>query len=120
MANKINQKEISWEPASHEDPEDPGVLKKVIVKRDDVDEKSKLMMVNLCKVPVEKTHKLHSHQTMEEIFYFTNGRGEVTIDDETIIVGSGDRIIVPAKSEHQIKNIGDVDLEYFGLGIALD
>jgi mannose-6-phosphate isomerase-like protein (cupin superfamily) len=117
---KINEKEREWESANHEDPKDPGVWKKVIVKHEEVDSKSNLMMINLCKVPVGKTHKAHSHETMEEIFYFTEGVGMVKIDDEIVDVGAGDRVIVPAKSVHQVKNTGDEELLYIGLGIAFD
>ena len=117
---KINQSSRDWEPATHEDPKDPGVWKKVIARHEEVDPKSKLMMINLCKVPVGKTHKAHSHETMEEIFYFTSGEGQVKIDDEIENVIAGDRVIVPAKGIHQVKNTGDVELEYIGLGIALD
>ena len=117
---KINEKEIDWEPAAHEDPEDPGVWKKVVVKHQDVDVNSKLMMLNICRVPVGKTHAAHSHETMEEIFYFTSGEGQVKIGDEIEDVTVGDRVIVPAKTTHQVKNTGNVDLEYIGFGIALD
>ena len=120
MIKKTNEKNLKWEPATHEDPKDPGVLKKVIVRHEEVDPKSKLMMVNLSKVPVGKTHKAHSHDSMEEIFYFTEGEGEVKIDDEIESVRPGDRIIVPAKSMHQVKNTGKQELMYIGLGIALD
>ena len=117
---KINSKTRDWEPATHENPKDPGVWKKVIVKHDEVDPNSKLMMINLCKVPKGKTHQAHMHKTMEEIFYFTAGIGEVRIEDEIEQVAKGDRIIVPAKMVHQVKNTGNTDLEYIGLGIALD
>ena len=117
---KINQEDLEWEPATHEDPTDPGVLKKVIVKHTSVNPKSKLMMVNLCKVPVGKTHIAHSHQTMEEIFYFTEGEGEVRIGEEIESVRAGDRVIVPAIQEHKVKNTGKIELKYIGLGIALD
>ncbi len=118
--NKINEKNRDWEPAAHEDPNDPGVWKRVIVKHEEADPKSKLMMINLCKVPVGRTHAAHSHETMEEIFYFTDGVGEVKIDDETVEVSAGDRIIVPARSVHQVRNTGEKELLYVGLGIALD
>ncbi|OGD94039.1 hypothetical protein A2697_03445 [Candidatus Curtissbacteria bacterium RIFCSPHIGHO2_01_FULL_41_44] len=118
--NKVNESERNWEPATHEDPKDPGVWKKVIVRHEEVDPKSKLMMVNLCKVPVGKTHKAHSHQTMEEVFYFTKGFGEITIDEEVQKIKAGDRIICPAKGVHQIRNIGDVELKYICFGVALD
>ena len=124
---KINSSDRAWEPAMHEDPEDPGVLKKVIVRHEEVNQASKLMMINLSKVPVGKTHKSHSHKSMEEIFYsqksfayFTEGEGEVRIEDEIETVGQGDRIIVPPAAVHQVKNTGDTELKYIGIGIALD
>ncbi|OGD84672.1 hypothetical protein A2165_02480 [Candidatus Curtissbacteria bacterium RBG_13_40_7] len=116
----VNQKQRSWEPASHEDQTSPGLLKKVIVRHNEVNPKSKLMMVNVSKIPVGKVHKAHSHKTMEEIFYFTDGQGEIKIDDKVEKVVSGDRVIVPAKSIHQVKNTGNIDLRYICLGIALD
>ena len=116
----VNQNSRDWEPASHEDPEDPGVLKKVIVRHEELDPKSKLMMINLSKIPVGKTHKAHSHESMEEIFYFTEGEGEVRVGEEIEPVGPGDRVIVPATVEHQVKNTGNTELKYIGLGIALD
>lgn len=117
---KINEKDRDWEPAAHEDPKDPGVWKKVIVRHEEVDPRSKLMMINLCRVPVGKTHAAHSHETMEEIFYFTDGVGEVRIGDESVKVDAGDRVIIPAKSLHYVKNTGDRELLYICLGIALD
>ena len=117
---KATINDLEWSPSSHEDPEDPGVVKKVIVRHEEADPKSKLMMVNICKVPIGKTHKAHSHETMEEIFYFTSGEGQVKINDEIEDVTKGDRIIVPAKAIHQVKNTGSTDLEYLGIGIALD
>lgn len=117
---KINVSERVWEPAMHEDPKDPGVLKKVIVRHEEVSPTSKLMMINLSKVPVGKTHKAHSHKSMEEIFYFTEGEGEVRIEEEIETVGPGDRVIVPATSVHQVKNTGESELKYIGIGISLD
>ena len=116
----LNQNSRDWEPATHEDPQDPGVLKKVVVRHDEVNRNSKLMMVNLCKVPIGKTHKAHSHKAMEEIFYFTEGEGEVRVEEEIETVGPGDRIIVPATHVHQIKNTGNTELKYIGIGVALD
>ena len=110
----------AWEPASHENQKDPGLYKRVIVKHDEVDPKSKLMMINVSKIPVGKTHVAHSHETMEEIFYFTSGTGQIRIDDEFADVKNGDRVIVPAKTIHQVKNTGNCELKYIGLGIALD
>ena len=117
---KINESHRTWEVANHEDPDDPGVLKKVIVRHEELNPNSKLMMINLSRVPVGKTHVAHSHKTMEEIFYFTEGEGEVRIEEEIETVGQGDRIIVPATAVHQVKNTGDTELKYIGIGISLD
>ena len=54
------------------------------------------------------------------LLYFTDGTGEVKIGDEVVKVETGDRVIIPVKSVHQVKNTGDKELLYIGLGIALD
>ena len=117
---KINQKDRVWEPGSHEDPQNPGVYKKVLVRRDEADSKSKMMMFQLCKIPSRTTHVAHSHPTMDEIFYFEEGKGEIEVDGEKEKIVSGDRIIVPAGQVHQIRNTGTVELKFIGLGVALD
>ena len=117
---KVNQKDRDWEPGSHEDPKNPGVFKKVLVRHEEADSKSKLMMFQLCKIPPKTTHVAHSHPTMDEIFYFTEGNGEIEIGGEKEKIVSGDRIIVPAGHVHQIRNTGKVELKFIGLGVALD
>ena len=117
---KVNQKDRNWEPGSHEDPQNPGVYKKVLVRQEEADPDSKLMMFQLCKIPPKTTHVAHSHPTMDEIFYFTEGKGEIEVDGEKEKIVSGDRIIVPAGQVHQIRNTGKVELKFIGLGVALD
>ncbi|HLA03965.1 MAG TPA: cupin domain-containing protein [Patescibacteria group bacterium] len=117
---KINQKDRNWEPGSHEDPQNPGVYKKVLVRRDEADSKSKMMMFQLCKIPPKTTHVAHSHPTMDEIFYFTEGKGAIEIEGKKEKIVSGDRIIVPAGQVHQIRNTGKIELKFIGIGVALD
>jgi len=117
---KINQKDRKWEPGSHEDPKRPGVYKKVLIRREEADPKSGLMMFQLCKIPPKTTHVAHSHETMDEIFYFTDGSGEIEINEEIEKVKTGDRIIVPAGHIHQIRNFGETELKFIGLGVAID
>ena len=120
MLKKVNQKDRVWEPGSHEDPQNPGVYKKVLVRQEEADPDSKLMMFQLCKIPPKTTHVAHSHPTMDEIFYFCEGKGEIEVNGEKEKIVSGDRIIVPAGQVHQIRNIGKVELKFIGLGVALD
>ena len=117
---KINKKDRAWEPGSHEDPKNPGVYKKVLIRHDEVSPRSKLMMFQLCKIPPKTTHVAHSHPTMDEIFYFTDGTGEIEINGQKESIKSGDRIIVPAGETHQIRNLGGTELKFIGLGVALD
>ena len=117
---KVNQKDRRWEPGSHEDPQNPGVYKKVLIRRDEADPHSKLMVFQLCKIPPKTTHVAHSHSTMDEIFYFTEGSGEIEVNGEKEKIVSGDRIIVPAGQIHQIRNTEKVELKFMGLGVALD
>ena len=118
--NKINEKDLKWEVPSNEDPKNTGTWKRVIVRHDDVDSKSKLMMVNLARVLVGRAHPTHKHPTMEEIFYFQEGEGEIVLDGKSTKVIAGDRVIVPAGVSHEIKNTGKIELKFIGIGIALD
>ena len=117
---KVNEKDRDWEPGSHEDPANPGVYKKALIRREEADPRSKLMMFQLCKIPPKTTHVAHAHPTMDEIFYFTDGEGEIKVNGEVEKVQSGDRIIVPAGETHQIRNLGKTELKFIGLGVALD
>lgn len=117
---KINIKNVDWIPASHEDSKNPSIWKKVLIKHEDVDPKSKLMSVILAKVPVGRTNNAHIHKTMEEIFYFTEGTGEIKIDGEVAKVKAGDCVVVPAGKTHLIRNTGQIELKLFGVAVALD
>ena len=117
---KINEKSRNWEPGSHEDLKNPGVYKKILVRHEEADSRSKLMMFQLCKIPPKTTHVAHSHPTMDEIFYFTNGNGEINVSGEVEKINAGDRVIVPAGQIHQIRNLGKSELKFIGLGVALD
>lgn len=120
MAQKINIDDLKWEIPSNEDPKNVGSWKKVLVSHSDVDPKSKLMMVNYARVLVGKVHPAHTHKTLEEIFYFLQGEGEVTLNGKSNLVKSGDRIIVPAGVSHEIRNTGKIELKFIGIGVALD
>ena len=53
-------------------------------------------------------HKLKT----SEVYYILQGKGEMTIDDESAIVEVGDTIEIPPKAIQSIKNIGDCELEF--------
>lgn len=54
------------------------------------------------------------HETpVDVLFYIANGRGEVTIGDETAPVQAGDFVVSPAKIPHGLKAAADSKLEVF-------
>ena len=117
---KININDLEWEVPSNEDSKNVNTWKKVLVRHDEMDSKSKLMMVNYARVLARKVHPAHIHKTMEEIFYFLEGQGIVVLDGKGEDVKAGDRIIVPAGVSHEIRNTGKIELKFIGIGIAID
>ena len=53
---------------------------------------------------------LQSHQHRNEHWTILNGSADVTLDDETISVGSNDSVFIPKKSKHRITNCGKTKL----------
>jgi mannose-6-phosphate isomerase-like protein (cupin superfamily) len=54
----------------------------------------------------------HRHQKTEEIYYILEGQGEMTIADESRLVGPGDAIAIPPGASHQIANRGPQTLKF--------
>lgn len=48
----------------------------------------------------------HYHVETEELYYILDGTGEMTIDDETREVATGDCVLIPRGSVHTLRNTG--------------
>lgn len=59
--------------------------------------------------PGESTVR-HHHKVSEEIYFLTDGTGEMEIDGERSVVGVGDAILIPPGAWHQITAVGDTPL----------
>ena len=70
-------------PASHENPLSPGVLKKVLLAKADL-QPGRIQMINWASLGVGKRFARHHHEDMQEIFIMVEGTAEIT-------VGTGDR-----------------------------
>lgn len=103
--------------ASHEDPKDPGALKKVLFKEADLDP-GRIQMINWAKIPVGKTFAPHYHETMFEVFIIMRGRVKVTLGGEEAILEEGDTVVVAEKQVHQMTNLGQTEAEYIAMGIT--
>jgi mannose-6-phosphate isomerase-like protein (cupin superfamily) len=112
---RASDKEII--PASHEDPKNPGVLKKILLQRDDLID-ARIQMINWAFLKVGKSFQLHYHEDMQEVFIMLCGKVKMVIDDEEETLYKGDTVIIPVGSKHTMTNIGQEDAEYMAIGVA--
>lgn len=108
---------MKYIPASHEDINNPGVLKKILFHREDFLD-GRLQMINWAKLPVGKEFNNHLHENMEEVFIILNGEVEIIVDGEKDVLSGGDAVFIPQKKAHQMKNLGKKDIHYIALGVA--
>jgi len=52
------------------------------------------------------------HQTVEELWYFLGGRGEVWVGGATTRVTAGSTVIIPTASPFQFRALGDEPLRF--------
>ena len=102
----------------HEDPKNPGTLKRVIFTAEDVRIEGVIQMVNWSKMPAGKSLALHYHEYMEEVFIILSGKAEFVIGDESEVLEATDAVYVPQQSKHLMKNIGTEPLEYLAIGVV--
>ena len=137
----VSIKDKNFVPASHEDPKDPGVVKKVLLGSEDFDPGCQLKMLNYAVIKPGKSFAAHFHQTLEEFFYIISGTAKIkmrTLSDEEIDLYSSQRksfsdllegieaqileketaVLIPSKTVHLMENAGDEDLVYLAVGAA--
>ena len=104
-------------PASHEDPNKPGVLKRVIATAADL-QSGTVPMVNWSHLPVGHSFALHYHEDMQEVFVLISGQVEMIVAGETIRMSPGDTVLVDPTEHHKMINTGESAAEYLVFGIA--
>ena len=113
----IRGDQIEYTPGSHEDPDDPGVLKRVLATRFDLIV-GLVQMVNWSRLPVGKSFRKHYHGDMQEVFIIVDGTVEVWVDGTTDRLQRGDAVLIDPRQVHQMTNIGDKDAHYVVFGIS--
>ncbi len=113
----IRGEEIEFTPASHEDPKDPGVLKRVLTTKHDLIV-GKVQMVNWALLPVGKSFQRHYHEDMQEVFIIVTGTVSVTVDDASDELNRGDAILIDPREVHKMTNVCDEDVHYIVFGIS--
>jgi mannose-6-phosphate isomerase-like protein (cupin superfamily) len=113
----VRAKNLPFVPASHENPQNPGVLKKILLKKEDL-VKGKIQMVNWARIPTGKTFQPHYHQSMEEIFIIVSGKAKIFVGEEEAVLRKGDAVIIPVGQVHKMTNISQKDVDYLVIGIV--
>lgn len=109
--------DLSFIPASHEDPKDPGALKKILLKKDDLPE-GRIQMVNWAKIPKGKTFAAHYHEKMFEIFIILSGKVRVKIDQDEETLEKGDMVVVKEGQVHEFESVSNEDVDYLAMGVT--
>lgn len=103
-------------PASHEDARDPGVMKKILFRREDLFA-GRIQMINWATLLPGKTFTSHSHEEMQEVFIMMAGGAQAIVNGKDIILSRGDALVVDARETHEMKNQGTTPIEFFIVGI---
>ena len=115
---KLSIKNLEFIPAGHENPQNPGVLKKVIFTVNDVKIEGVVQVVNWARMETGKSFARHYHEYMDEIFIILSGKAEIKIDKESSLLEATDTVYIPQRAEHEMKNIEAGNLEYIAIGIV--
>ena len=112
-------------PASHEDPQNPGVLKRVIAAQREF-QAGQVQMLNWAQLPVGSSFQPHYHEDMQEVFVLLSGvvkmfvgeRSRVSPPGQVVTMQPGDTVIIHPREIHQMENVGDRIAEYIVFGIS--
>ncbi len=109
---------IDYIPASHERPDEPGVLKKVLVQATDLID-GRVQMINWALLPAGNSFQAHYHEDMQEIFILVQGNTQINIGDESAELNTGDAVFIPVSAVHTMHNPHAEDAAYIAIGITL-
>ena len=108
---------VPYVPASHEDPNQPGVLKRVLATDQDL-QAGQVMMVNWARLPAGRSFQRHYHEDLQEVFVMTRGPAEMRVNGEMVELDSGDAIVIDPGEVHEMTNSSNDDVEYVVFGIS--
>ena len=111
--------EIARVPASHEEPSDPGVLKQILLKRDNL-APGRIQMINWSTLLPGKSFRSHYHEAMDEVFIILNGKVEISVGEEKEKLEKGDVVVIPEDTIHVMKNLTNGEVCYIALGVSRD
>ena len=72
--------------------------------------------VNALELPAGYETGRHFHEEQEELYFLHRGKIEITLDDDTFLLGPGGLARVDAATVRKIKNVGDEPAVYLVTG----
>ena len=114
----VRTAERDYVPASHENPERPGVYKRVLATHDQLLQ-GRVQMINWARLPVGASFQAHYHEDMEETFVMIDGEARMEIGSESVELRRGDAVMVEPGEIHRMTNVGSVVVEYLVVGVSL-
>ncbi len=115
----IRGESIPFVPASHEDPRDPGVLKRVLAGKSEL-LNGRVQMVNWSWLPAGRAFRAHYHEDLQEVFVIISGRAKMTVDGDTTELVAGDAIVIEPREVHSMSASGKQDVFYVVFGISTE
>ena len=113
----IGAESQTFVPASHEDPLQPGVLKRVIATHE-LFQQGRVQMLNWARLPAGNSFQPHYHEDMQEAFVLISGQVQMVVNQTVCQMKPGDTVLVSPGEIHQIINHGEQDAEYIVFGIS--
>ena len=113
----IRASDLEFVAASHEDPNNPGVLKKVLGSKIDF-VSGQVQMLNWSVCPKGSSFRKHYHEDMQEAFVIIDGSVSMQVEQAVIELNAGDAVLIDAREKHQMTNTCDHDVNYLVFGIA--
>lgn len=104
-------------PVSHEDPNNPGVLKQVLLGRDDL-APGRIGMINWSTLLPGRSFRSHYHEAMDEIFIILDGNVEISAGDKKEKLKKGDTIVIPHGIVHGMTNLTKHEVYYLTIGVV--
>ena len=109
--------DLALEPAAHENPRDPGCLKKILVRRADIPD-GRLQMINWVVLKPQRAFEAHYHEKMTEIFIVLSGRAAIQVDAEKDLLMEGDAAVIPPRHVHTMTALDGQAVHYLAMGIV--
>jgi quercetin dioxygenase-like cupin family protein len=115
----IRGNEIEFEAASHEDPKNPGVLKRVLARKTDLI-RGQVQMLNWSRLPQGSSFQSHYHEDMLEVFVMLGGPVAMEVDNNTVELKEGDAILIHPREVHKMENLSEGSVDYLVFGISTE